>query len=191
MFYMNASGCFFLSGILHVISLDSVFFFRSYIPFFSIVAIFCYLQSVIPKTPGHGYQASAIPCFCHLHLSCTNMIFWLLSAVYLCTNAINIFPTLASKSLMKILNEIEARIDLWETHLNTSCQADVESLIPKWKNNLYWLIYWMSLFFIFTDCKWEDHFKMNIPVFIKKLWWEILDYHFSLEMKENAWQCML
>ena len=84
---------------------------------------------------------------CHLHLPCTTMIFWLLSALYLSTNAINIFPTLASKSLMKILNDIEARIDPWETQLNNFCQADVESLIPEWKNNLYWLIYWMSLIF--------------------------------------------
>lgn len=75
------------------------------------------------------------------------MLFWLLSALYSSTNAINIFPTLVSKSLLKILNDTEARMDPWETQLNI-CQADVESLIAEWKNNSFWVIYWMSLIFL-------------------------------------------
>lgn len=148
-FYRYAFGCFFLP-----MSLDSVFLFRNYNLFIIVTVIFYYWQD------KHVHNLwSWLSEFCstvygwgrgrlsHLHLSFTTTIFWSLSALYSSTNAINIFLTLVSKSLMKILNDIEARMDPWETQLNIFCQADVESLILEWKNNSSWLIYWMSLIF--------------------------------------------
>lgn len=111
-----------------VVSSYQEYFLESHWILYSFSEIIAYLSSlqlsfivsrtVTSRISGHGYQASATLYIDEVDTGSAIYIYLVplryfdySQHCYLSTNAINIFPTLASKSLMKILNDMEARID--------------------------------------------------------------------------------